>query len=326
MSLKRIGVLSALIDGLLLAIWGIFSKAFAQYDPGAFEYSLLLSLAGVVYLLLPLLPFVISLFEKNIKVSSVPVQLSRTAIAFLVFFVIISVVQFYLGVKVYEYRGADVAVSSFLRNSSLIFVAIFAHFTRYAGGIFVESKLTWTSIFGSLLFMLGVWLFFEAPLTSFGASFYLSFWVIGSVIIGFNRALTELLTQRFARVTTRNQMNYGIGWGLLIIGGIGCAVFQKSMTFDFRSGLYLMFVALIIPLMQAFRFTALKYLKEVLGKKGLTIWAYLFSSMILGGIVFRESLAWHKWAGLVIGAVAVAFLDSDTSKAVKGVFAKKVEA
>lgn len=310
MSNQLKGVWFAVLDGVLLAFWGISSKAFASYDPGAYEYSMVLGVAGIGHLLLTFIPE----GKKAVTDSS----FKRSIIFLLIAFVLISVSQFYLGVKVYEYKDADVAVSSFLRNSSLIFAAIIAHFAKFFGGMFVESKLTRTSIFGSFLFMLGIWMFFEAPLTSNNASSYLSFWVLGSLLIGFNRSITELLMQTFAKDISRTLMNFVIGGGFLIIGLLGAAFFQKSVVLNSRATFYLACVALIIPVMQAIRYSAFQYLNEVLGKKGFTIWAYLLFSMLLGGIFFGESLSPNKWAGLAVGMVAVLFLDKNTLRAVRG--------
>lgn len=304
------GVLAAVLDGLLLAFWGVASKALGVHNPGTFEYSLVLGVAGLGHILLA------GAFPGK-KVDKVEEKRPGVGMFFLLIsFVLISVAQFYLGVKVYEYKEADVAVSSFLRNSSLVFAALLAHFAAKLGGVFVESRLTKRSLLGTFLFTLGVWIFFNAPLSGVSLKGLASFWVLGSVLIGFNRSLTELLMQRFAKGVRREVMNAVLGAGLLLCSCIGALFSRPSVEWSLPLVLLIAAVGLIIPVMQAFRFTALKALNEVLGKKGYTIWAYLGSSTLFGALFFYEPVGINKYLGLAIGMLAVALLEEGTFKAV----------
>jgi drug/metabolite transporter (DMT)-like permease len=307
---------AAVLDGFFLAVWGIVSKKLALFDPGAFEYSMVLVFAGLGYFLSALLP----LEKKAFKQVNI---VDRKIYLFLSAFVLISVLQFYLGVKVYEYKEADVAVSSFLRNSSLVFAALLAHFARFSGGMFIESRLSRKSIFGSVLFMLGVWIFFGSPMSSQDGTRYLSFWVVGSLLIGCNRAMTELLTQKFAKTISRVKMNVVAGIGLGIIGGLGCGIYSRGANFSSYWIYWAIAVGFIVPIMQTFRFIALKVMNEILGKKGYAIWTYLFASMLLGAFFFSEELSLSKWLGLAIGGVAVVFLDENTLREIKLLCSRK---
>jgi hypothetical protein len=217
---------------------------------------------------------------------------------------------------VYVDENSDIAISSFLRNSSLVFAAIFAHYARYSFGVFNESRIDVRSLLGILIFIFGIISFLGFPSFVVLKDSFVSFWIIGSLLIGFNRAITELLMQTFTKSISRIQMNLGIGLGLIMTGTIGLLLFKPVLIYEPMLVFNIFCVAFIIPLMQAFRFSAFRYLNEVLGKKGYTIWAYLFFSMILAAWIFSENLSWYKWLGLLIGALAVAMLDKGTYKAV----------
>lgn len=310
------GVVAALVDGFLLALWGLACKGLAQFSPGVYEYALVFYVAGLGHLSL-------AMFPDSGKGKSASI-VSKRIVLLLSFFIMISVAQFYLGVQVYVDDSSDISISSFLRNSSLLFAALLAHNARFSGGLFIESRLDGKSVSGMILFLLGAWCFFGMPYHSFHFGDLLVFWVVGSFFIGFNRALTELLMQNFAKSITKTQMNLGIGSGMLLTGVLGISFSSPRVVFSGEYLFFLLSVGLIIPLMQAFRYSALSYLNEVLGKKAYTIWMYLFASMLLAAYFYGESLAWQKWLGLLIGGFAVLLLDRNAYRAIFLKVEKKV--
>lgn len=321
-----VGILFAWIDGSCMGLWGVASKKLAQYDPGAFEYGLVLMVAGLGHLLLTRLPLD--------KVTAIAGQINRRCGFYLGLFVLVSVAQFYLGVKVYEDENSDVATSSFLRNTSLIFAAMIAVFRTNTGsgklGVsenfknFVRAGLN--TIFSSLWFTIGIWIFFGLPMGKADGIDYFSFWILGSVLIGFFRTVTEYLVAYFAKTITKKQMNSVVGMCLLVIGLLASIVNWASRVNLGYGYLYLIAVGAIIPVMQAFRFTALKRMNDLLGKKGHTIVAYLVSSMILGVVFFGESWHWHRIVGLLIGLTAIPMLDSGMKVELKLYFRKVIKA
>ena len=163
---------------------------------------------------------------------------------------------------------------------------------------------------------LSSWLFVGAPLDKNQWGLAISVWGLLSILIGFNRSITEILTQKFTQVSNSFTMNAVIGAsfiGISLLIIVFCILNSQQLPSLIQT-ILIMLVGGIIPAMQAFRFLSYRHLKEILGKKGIGIWAYLLSSFILGIIFFGEKVRLASVVGLSLGLVAVILLEDGLYK------------
>ncbi len=279
-----------------------------------FHYSLIFVVSGFGYLIFA------SILPSNEKVWCN----NKSSIYLIALFSLISILQFTLGVYLFEYQDAQLSVSALLRNSSLVFAAIICHFAYLKPEYIPVKKIDRFVLVGIGFFILASWFFVGAPRSSATWITAFSIWGFVSIWIGFNRSITEILTYSMTRKSNRFSMNLGLGVCLIAFGFFAICALRFSSNFSQLDTSMnsigslsaigwssLIAVALIIPIAQGFRFTALEYLNDVVGKKGISIWMFLFTSVVLGYIFYGESLESFKICGLVFGLIAVTFLDTE---------------
>lgn len=301
-----LGVGAALVDGFLLALWSLSTKLLGSEQPTALHYGAILVTAGLGY-------FALALATKR---SQRVLRISKASAGILVTFSLISALQFSLGVLLFEYESAQLAISALLRNSSLIFSAILCQCAFLCPGLIPTKRIDMKALSGIVLFSAACWLYVGMPRDSASWLAAISAWGLISVWIGFNRALTEILTLAMTKHTNRFSMNVSLALWHVLIGGLCClyhsftvdeSTHDKELSLQAWCGL--LGVALIIPLAQGFRFISLSVLEDVVGKKGISIWMFLFSSMLIAALLLHEAVSQKMVYGLSLALVAVVLLE-----------------
>ncbi len=304
LSPTKLGVLFAGLDGLFLASWGVACKWYVTFDLGWSEYISAAVFAGVFHLLL-------SAFAQRGAVEA-KIDFSRQGKWRFLLFAVIGISSFYIGILVYEWDDASVSASSFFRNSSMVFAAVLMWLATKSprlSTIIVPKKLEWRHGLGLIVFLFGVWCFQD-----FKATF--NAWVWLSFLIGFNRAVTELLMQRFAVEMNQATKEFWLGACILLVSSLLLAAGGSLPKLSAAGWIALLLVGGIIPLMQVVRFSALKRIDEVLAKKAITIASYLLFAMVIGYFAVGDAFSWGKTVGLFFAIGAVMFFDARLYEAV----------
>ncbi len=294
------GVILAAIDGGLLAIWGLIAKFLGNTTPNILSYALVLFTAGACYLAL----------AKISKPSERIIKADKLIFYLIAAFTIISVIQFGLAVFIFEFKDAEIAVAALMRNSSLIFAALICHFAWLYPAICKQVKIDLRIIVGICIFTFGCWLFVGMPNSLNQWREAISVWGALSILVGLNRAITEVLTLKLNRQSNAFTMNQLTGIGLICLSFPAILAYLIS-GYTLPSSYQLLLIFLIggiIPLTQAFRFLSYNYLKDIIGKKGIAILASLIVSFIFG-ITLGESFSIEKIGGLLFAIAAIVILE-----------------
>ena len=295
-----IGVMLAGIDGVLMAFWGLSTKYLGNASPNIFAYALVLLVAGICYFGLAM----------NSKADQKIIKTSPSLIKMLTAFVLISILQFSIGIYLFEFKDAEISVSAFLRNSSLVFAAIISHFAWAYPKFCNQVKITPRLMLGIIIFTLGSWLFVGYPSSIFKWLQAISLWGALSILIGFNRSITEIITFKFNKESNSYTMNLFVGVGFIVTSLPLCIalIIKDGINFSRLPIISILAVAIIIPAGQMFRFYSYNYLKDVIGKKGIGVWCYLLASFALG-VFSGENFELHKMLALFVGLIAVFLLE-----------------
>ncbi len=206
------------------------------------------------------------------------------------------------------YLGGDIGINTFIATLSIVPGALIDRFV-------FKNRLGYRKWLGILIAVLGGYVILELP--SLKELILLPLWVWLSFAMMFSGAINQGITQKIKTVDPFVK-NF---WGGLVtfsIALIGLAILNSTdLLFNFNSPMPKLWlssivIGVIVIALWTFNLISYKAGAQIAIKRLVMSGAYLIMVMILGVLLFGESLTMYKVSGILLFLVAFIFMDDES--------------